>query len=658
MSDNSTPNKKEFSSNEKASNNTSENLNNLNQENSIHQENILKTNETYQKRNNFKIVKKKSQWDKKEDETIIELVNKYGTNNWPKIAKEMSAIYKSKQRNRRQCRQRWYYILDPILNKENWTEEEESILFKMHLEYGNKWSEISKYLPGRSDNSIRNHFYCKLRKFITKIFKQINKENLLKNNGIDLYKYNSGTIYKLLKKNKISYKNITKDTILDMIIRIEKKQKDKILGANDENKLTKNFSINNNIGNRNFDNKNLKAKSTSSLRNDNAVYEVKAIEIKNEEILDINIINILNQAKNEKNTQNISKNKRVIENVKRNNKSTRDKNRLTINFDYVDETYKFNTKSKSKIKGNNAIYNKKILNKKRRRKAAISLSTHKNKKVQINRNMSRRRYIFGLGQKLSTISKNYENNNLEIFIENFDPLINNVEIVRDGLEIHSKSIILINKSLLTEELFPEMNYDYKPNLNISFPTLSPKAHQFQYNQIIKSGEENDYVHNFNERNLSIGLPSSIVGYHEQQITPKAYNMIYPPSNKQIYNANLSYENNLLRKNFSNCYGFNFSMIPNTPKKGINLEKKIVIHSNINSINGIENNDDTNIEEKSKKPPALNIDLIDNYNENIESITSPLFSGNEEIDKQLINSSENLFNLSPTCPFIPRNFGEK
>ena len=42
---------------------------------------------------------------------------------------------------------------------------------------------------GRTDNSIRNYFYSKLRKFIRKILKQINKENLLKNNGIDYYKY-------------------------------------------------------------------------------------------------------------------------------------------------------------------------------------------------------------------------------------------------------------------------------------------------------------------------------------------------------------------------------------------------------------------------------------------------------------------------------------
>jgi len=79
------------------------------------------------------------------------------------------------------------------------------------------------------------------------------------------------------------------------------------------------------------------------LKKDNAVYEVKAIEIKNEEILDINITYILGQAKNEKKTQNISKNKRVIdnENGDNNNKNTRDKNRLTINLDYVDKIYKY-----------------------------------------------------------------------------------------------------------------------------------------------------------------------------------------------------------------------------------------------------------------------------------------------------------------------------
>ena len=704
MTDNSTPTKKEYSSNEKTSNNTSANLNNLNQENNILHENILNSNETYQNKNNknytFKIVKRRDPWDKKEDEAIIELVNKYGTTNWTIIANEMAGKYKSNQRNGKQCRERWHNHLDPIVNKDNWTEEEENILFKKHLEYGNKWSDISKFLPGRTDNSIKNHFYSKLRKFIRKILKQINKENLLKNNGIDLCKYNSDKVYKLLKKHKISYKDVTKDSILDIIIATEKNQKDKIFSVNDENKLANNFSTNNNsntwdnlsfnidndigkssnsiicnnIGNKNCDNRKLKSKTNSSLRKDkkifksNVVNEVKTIKKENEEISDKDKTNILNQAKNEKNSQNISKNKRVLDNESgdNNNKKIIDKNRLTINPDYVDDTYKFKIKSKTKIKGNNDIYNKKLLNKKRRRKkrrkATISLSTPENKKTQINRIMPKRRYIFGLGQKLSIRRKKNENNKLEISPEDFDPLINNVEIVRDGLEIHSKSIILINKSLLTENLFPKMNYDYKPNLNISIPPLSPKAQQFLSCQTTKNGEENNYIHNFNERNISIGLPTPMDGYYEQQITPMAYNMFYPPSNKHIYNVNLNYENNFFRKNFPNPYGFNASMISNTPKKEINLENKIVIHDNINNINNIneiESNYDTNLEEKSKKPLALNMELIDNYNnENNESPTSPLFPGSGIMDRPMINSPVNIFNLSPTSPFIPRNFGEK
>ena len=730
MTDNSTASKKELSSNEKTSNNTSVNLNNLNQENNALQSNLLNANETYQNKSSqnftFKIIKRRAPWNKKEDEAIIELVNKYGTTNWTIIANEMALIYKSKQRNGKQCRERWHNHLDPIVNKDNWTEEEENILFNKHLEYGNKWSDISKFLPGRTDNSIKNHFYSKLRKFIRKILKQINKENLLKNNGIDFYKYNSDKVYKLLKKYKISYKNVTKETILDIILATEKNQKGKIFGVNDENKIPNNFSVNNNSntlenlsfnldndttknnnnnnGNK-FQNKNIekKSKAKSKQKNNydinganevplkkdkkifksNVVNEVKTIKNENGENLNKNKIVISNQTNNE-NNKNISKSTKKNKNLDKklsnnqkdgdgNNNNSSGKKKLTINPEYVDETYKFKLKSKTKIKGNADANNKKLLNKKRRRKkrrkVTISLSTPENKKTRIDRIMPGRRYIFGLGQKISIRRRNNntnKNNKLEINPEDFDPLINDVEIVRDGLEIHSKSIILINKSLLTEKLFKEQNYNYKPNLNISIPPLSPKVPQFQSIRTMKNGEENNYINNFSDRNILVGLPTPMDGYYEPQLSPMAYNMFYqPPSTKNIYNVNLNYENNFFRKNFPNSYipqGFNASMTPKTPNKEINLDNKILIHnnsSNINNNNEIEINNAYNTDENSKKPAPLNMELIDNYNnENNGSPTYPLFPGSANLGKQMINSPVNIFNLSPTSPFIPRNLGEK
>lgn len=175
MTEKSTPTKKEFLSNDKTSNNQSTSTNVISPENIPLLPNLAGL-ENSQNKNiqnfTFKIIKRRAPWNKKEDEAIIELVNKYGTSNWTLIANEMALLYKSKHRNGKQCRERWHNHLDPNVNKDNWTEEEENILFNKHMEYGNKWSDISKFLPGRTDNSIKNHFYSKLRKFIRKILKQ------------------------------------------------------------------------------------------------------------------------------------------------------------------------------------------------------------------------------------------------------------------------------------------------------------------------------------------------------------------------------------------------------------------------------------------------------------------------------------------------------
>jgi len=154
---------------------------------------------------------KRKYWDLAEDEHLNTLVNKYGMNNWALISSHFNLKFKQHNRNGKQCRERYLNHLCPKISNDIWSEKEEIILFSKHMEFGNKWTKINKFLPNRTLNSIKNHFYSKFRKFLRSALKILEREGLLEK------KLSCEKLYKKIKRSNISFKTLSKEKIFEII---------------------------------------------------------------------------------------------------------------------------------------------------------------------------------------------------------------------------------------------------------------------------------------------------------------------------------------------------------------------------------------------------------------------------------------------------------
>jgi len=96
-------------------------------------------------------------WTSEEDYLLADLVHKYGQN-WSIIASSLPG------RTGKQVRERFLNNLDPTINRNKFSPEEDENIIELYTKFGPKWKEMTKEFSGRTENMIKNRFYSHIKK--------------------------------------------------------------------------------------------------------------------------------------------------------------------------------------------------------------------------------------------------------------------------------------------------------------------------------------------------------------------------------------------------------------------------------------------------------------------------------------------------------------
>ncbi|KAG6758111.1 hypothetical protein POTOM_038447 [Populus tomentosa] len=102
---------------------------------------------------------KRGLWSPEEDEKLVKYIATHGHGSWSSVPK-----FAGLKRCGKSCRLRWLNYLRPELKRGCFSAVEEQVIIDAHRILGNRWSQISKHLPGRTDNEVKNFWNSRIKK--------------------------------------------------------------------------------------------------------------------------------------------------------------------------------------------------------------------------------------------------------------------------------------------------------------------------------------------------------------------------------------------------------------------------------------------------------------------------------------------------------------